>query len=257
MFADLTVPRTPSFNEASVADKHADVANLPLLDSAEIGQMDELYRQRVRAMQAVDETVARVVEALYLSGQLQNTYLVFASDNGFHMGQHRLRQGKGTPYEEDIVVPLIVRGPGVPAGRTCDALTALTDLMPTFVDLAGAVLPDYVDGRSLVPHLLGQAGVEQRQVVLIEGFSLSLTFFVGLRGKESKFVEFHTGELEQYDLVRDPYELHSLHTRTARTELLALHRWLEALSRCTSQDCRALENGPPVLPWGYLPVVGR
>jgi arylsulfatase A-like enzyme len=101
----------------------------------------------------VDDLVEGVVAALRASGQLDRTYLFFTSDNGFHLGQHRLQPGKKTPYEEDIHVPLLVRGPGVPAGARTDALAANVDLAPTFAELAGATLPGHPDGRSLVRFL--------------------------------------------------------------------------------------------------------
>jgi N-acetylglucosamine-6-sulfatase len=97
--------------------------------------------------------VGDLIRALHESGELSNTYIVFTSDNGFHLGQHRLGAGKWTPYEEDIRVPLIVRGPGVPEGRTLHHMVLNNDLAPTFADLAGAKTPSFVDGRSLVPLL--------------------------------------------------------------------------------------------------------
>jgi arylsulfatase A-like enzyme len=104
-------------------------------------------------MLAVDEMVGRLVQTLEESDELENTFIVFTSDNGFHLGQHRLTSGKWTAYEEDIRVPLIVRGPGVPEGRTLPHLALNNDLAPTFAELAGAEPPEFVDGRSLVPLL--------------------------------------------------------------------------------------------------------
>src|SRR5262249_26850461 len=101
--------------------------------------------------------------------QLDNTYLFFTSDNGFHLGQHRLRPGKQTAYEEDVHVPLLVRGPGIPAGRMVDQLTGEVDLAPTWAELAGVSVPDSVDGRSLVPLLRGGAPpAAWRQAFLLE-----------------------------------------------------------------------------------------
>jgi arylsulfatase A-like enzyme len=104
-------------------------------------------------MLAVDDMIGRLVGALRRSGELENTYVFFTSDNGYHLGQHRLTSGKWTAYEEDIRVPLIVRGPGVPEGQTLDHLVLNNDFAPTFADLAGAETPEFVDGRSLVPLL--------------------------------------------------------------------------------------------------------
>jgi hypothetical protein len=249
-------------------------------------------------MQAVDEMIGGLVQALERTGQLQNTYLVVTSDNGFHMGQHRLPDGKGTHYEEDIVVPLIVRGPGVSAGRAVDALTNLIDLMPTFLELAGATVPDYVDGRSLVPYLMGNPPTRWRRAVLIESYwsdpNLTPTAshrrkrqadsaedpeatqeasapldrgadatdapptrdFIGLRGRDFKYVEFASGETEVYDLARDPYELECSSTIAETASTRALHMWLSALSSCPSGACSSLEDNPPVPRKNWLPVVG-
>jgi hypothetical protein len=97
--------------------------------------------------------VGDLVRALRKSGELDNTYIFFTSDNGFHLGEHRLGAGKWTPYEEDIRIPLIVRGPGVPEGETLHHMVLNNDLAPTFADLAGVERPSFVDGRSLKPLL--------------------------------------------------------------------------------------------------------
>lgn len=106
------------------------------------------------------------------SGQLDNTYIVFASDNGYHMGQHRMLSGKGTAYEEDIHVPLIVRGPGVPAGVVRGEMTSMVDLAPTLAEIAGAALPVTPDGRSLLSllHNLSPAPA-WRQMTLVDHYN--------------------------------------------------------------------------------------
>ena len=114
--------------------------------------IDAEYRDRLETMLAVDEMVAALVQTLEETGQLDNTFIFFTSDNGYHLGQHRLI-GKDTTYEEDIRVPLIVRGPGVPAGQTVSHFALNSDLAPTLAELAGASAPAFIDGRSLVPVL--------------------------------------------------------------------------------------------------------
>jgi arylsulfatase A-like enzyme len=104
-------------------------------------------------MLAVVETVTNIIAVLRETGDLANTYIFFTSDNGFHMGQHRLMSAKGRTIEEDIRVPLIVRGPGVPAGVVRSHLAQNTDLTATFADIAGATMPAFVDGRSLAALL--------------------------------------------------------------------------------------------------------
>lgn len=110
---------------------------------------DHFYRSRLRALQGVDELVESLVARLEASDQLENTYIIYTSDNGFHIGQHRLPPGKTCGFEEDIRVPLFIRGPGVPAGFVQDAVTTHIDLAPTIFDLAGIPpRPDF-DGTAI------------------------------------------------------------------------------------------------------------
>ncbi len=153
MFLDEPLPTPPSLDEKDVSDKPDWVRDNPPLSAEQIAYMEELYRKRIQSLQAVDEMVSDLVRALKETSELENTYIFFTSDNGFHLGQHRLGQGKWTAYEEDTRVPLIVRGPGVPEGKTVPHLVLNNDLAPTFADLGRAPVPPFVDGRSLKPLL--------------------------------------------------------------------------------------------------------
>jgi N-acetylglucosamine-6-sulfatase len=117
LYVDEPLPQPPSFDEADVSDKASYVRNQPPLQAWQKEALTRHNRERLRALRAVDDMVETVVDALRETGRLDSTYVVYSSDNGFHMGQHRLFVGKTTAYEEDIHVPLIVRGPGVPAGQ--------------------------------------------------------------------------------------------------------------------------------------------
>lgn len=271
-FADATAPRGPSFNEADVADKPGWVQGMPALDAAAEGELDERYRRRLRSLQAVDELVAGLVGTLEGVGALGNTFIFFTSDNGFHQGEHRLAEGKQTPYGESIRVPLLVRGPGVPAAATVDAMALNVDLGPTFAALAGVAAPGFVDGRSLVPFLQGTPPAVWRQVGLVEHFgtvdnwerlatrvtkdrddptverteegrSLPVPPYAGLRTPELLYVEYETGERELYDLRADPHELENLATGADPATLEALAARLGELRDCEADGCRAAEEG--------------
>ena len=153
LFPDIKAPRTPNFNEADVNDKPYYIRIRKPLTQTDQDEIDTLYRLRAQSLQAVDEGVEAIVNALKASGQLKNTYIFFTSDNGFHLGNHRQKPGKISPYQEEMRVEMVVRGPGVPSGVTLDHLTGNVDLAPTWADLAGAQAPDFCDGRSLVPLL--------------------------------------------------------------------------------------------------------
>jgi arylsulfatase A-like enzyme len=153
LFPDAKAPLTPNYNEADVSDKPNYIRNRSLLSRQQMNTIDEDYRKRLQSLQAVDEGIEAIVNTLKANGQLDNTYIFFSSDNGYHMGNHRQVTGKVAPYEEELRVTMIVRGPNVPAGKTLQHLTGNIDLAPTWAELAGAKPPDFVDGRSLVPLL--------------------------------------------------------------------------------------------------------
>lgn len=112
--------------------------------------LDEFYRGRLRSLQAVDELVEGVIEKLRAANQLENTYIFYTSDNGFSMGRHRRQPGKTLAFEEDIHVPLVVRGPGVPKGvNNTLSSHSIVDLSATILELAGANTDYEHDGRPI------------------------------------------------------------------------------------------------------------
>jgi N-acetylglucosamine-6-sulfatase len=152
-FPGLGAPRDPSFNEADVSDKPSFVRGRPLLGARLTAAIDALARRRAQSLQAVDRDLAALIDHLRQHGMLDNTYIVFTSDNGFHLGQHRLPAGKQTAFETDIHLPLMIRGPGVTAGAHVNAITGNVDLAPTIATLGGTAMTDNPDGRSLAPFL--------------------------------------------------------------------------------------------------------
>ncbi len=258
-FAGATAPHAPSFNEADVGDKPEWVRTRPSLTVQQIARIDEQYRLRLRSLLAVDEMIAQLADVLRQTGQLQRTYIFFTSDNGYHMGEHRLMPGKNTAYEEDVRVPLIVRGPGVPAGGTLEHLAMNIDFAPTFAALAGAALPSFVDGRSLV-SLLGPTPPplsQWRQAFVTEHFVTGgqraggqpgrragggAPEFYGLRTRDAMYIEYATGDRELYDLRKDPYELRNLAATASQDVLSRLSARLAELRRCSGQTCRQAED---------------
>jgi len=203
-------------------------------------------------MLAVVDSVVAIVDALRAAGALDRTVLVFTSDNGLHIGQHRLEAGKLTGFEEDLRVPLLVRGPDVPAGRTIDHLTVNTDFAPTFAELAGAAAPDFVDGRSLVPLLhAGPPPADRwRRGFLIENGPVGpARTYQGVHTKRWAYIEYPVlNERELYDVEHDPYELHNV-ARTAPGDLVErLSRWTQTLARCRGAACRQAEDAGADVP---------
>jgi N-acetylglucosamine-6-sulfatase len=219
------------------------VRGLPRLVPREKRQIDRLYRWRLQSMLAVDEMVEQVVDALRDAGRLDETYIFFSSDNGFFLGEHRLPRGKGAAYEEAIRVPLVVRGPGIPAGRRVDHITLNIDLAPTFAEIAGLPVYPSVDGRSLLPLFAARppARAEWRDDALIEYWSLDaegIPGFSALRTAHRLYVEYQTGDHELYDLDRDPYQLQNVFGVTPAAEVKPLAERLGVLRTCAGSGCR-------------------
>ena len=267
VFTDPTAPRPPSFNEADVSDKPPWLRETPELNAEQVATIDETYRLRLGSLLAVDEMVARIIEVLADTGVLDDTYIVVTSDNGYHLGEHRIQSAKRTPYEEVIRVPLLVRGPEVAAGRTEERIALNSDLGPTFADFAGVIPPEFVDGRSLAPLLRGEMAAPWRHACLIEGFSGSdpvaltekranrdrdteqggspgFSTFRALRTIDQIYVEYVSGARELYDLRSDPYEIENA---IATPDAGLLTQWtqrLGELASCAAVNCHSLEDTP-------------
>jgi arylsulfatase A-like enzyme len=253
-FAGATAPRTPAFNERNVRDKPDWVRSTPRMTESRIAKIDSDYRRRLESLQAVDEMVEAVTNQLEQAGKLDSTYFLFLSDNGYFMGEQRQPHGKDAPYDAASRIPLIVRGPGVPANATVDALALNIDLLPTLLGLAGLSVPSFVDGRSLLPLLTGDSR-DWRQIALLEGFGKetenlegtesSTPPFRALRGADVLYVEYETGERELYNLRKDPYQLSNLAQGAEKSTLRPFSRQLGALATCIGPACQAVENASP------------
>jgi arylsulfatase A-like enzyme len=244
LFGGVKAPRPPSFNEADMSDKPTWMRSLPLLSAWQIDLIDKRYVRRRRATAALDDMVGALVQTLRDTGQLPNTYIFFTSDNGMHMGPHRLLNGKGHAYEEDIRVPLVARGPGIPAGRKVRQLAANVDLAPTFAALAGITPPDFVDGRSLVPLFSGAAPARWRQSLLLERQLIEdAKAFYGLRTANNRmFALYDNGEGEYYDMNVDPYQLQNRHDTMSTALKASLTRQVNTLRTATGAALRAAEE---------------
>ena len=251
-FPGLQLPRDAAFD---TEPEHAPawLRGRPPLTQQQIDSMTGGYRRRAQSVQAVDELVGQIRRTLRERGLDRNTYVVFSSDNGYHMGQRRLLAGKMTAYDSDVRVPLIVVGPHVPAGRTTDALAENVDLAPTFMRLAGVRPPASVDGHGLVDVLRGRRPAPWRDAVLIEhhhpetpnGDPDAQTYSSGnppsyeaLRTRSELYVEYVDGEREWYDLTTDPDQLHNRYDELSQDARDGLHNRLMWLEACHGAGCR-------------------
>ncbi len=207
-FASVAPWRPASVGEPNVSDKPAWVQALNWT-AGDQSFVDTLRRDVLETLQAVDEGVGSLMQALRGAGLDGKTLVAFSSDNGFAWGEHRW-SAKNCPYEECIRDPLIIRYP--PAGtapRVESGLVTNVDLASTLADLAGVVPPAPVNGVSLVPLIEGASG-SWRTEILGEHWLGNVPEFGLVRETQWKYIEYVTGEQELYDLFADPLELVNL-----------------------------------------------
>jgi N-acetylglucosamine-6-sulfatase len=219
LYAGKAIPHRPNYNRAP-ADKPAlqrRIGNLPPLGPA-TGTRDESILGRQRSLMAIEDGVGEILKALKDTGQLDNTILVFTSDNGYFYGEHGLSVERRLAYEESIRMPLLVRYPKLIKPGTAPTEFALNiDLAPTLLTLAGVPVPDAMQGRSLVPLLKGER-TAWRNSFLIE-YDSDKVFprvvqmgYKAARNQRWKYIHYLEldGMDELYDLKADPYELKNL-----------------------------------------------
>src|SRR5918994_788723 len=249
-FATTPLPTPPNYNEDNVSDKPAWVQQYPLRNQASFDIFQQEFRNRLRSMLSVEDLLRQTITTLQETGELNNTYIFFTSDNGFHMGHHRFWKDKKSPYEEDIGVPLMVRGPGVPANTIRQQLVINNDFAPTIADLAGASTPAFVDGRSFAPLLSSSPPSSWRQAFLEEGWLQDTTVagvpkvptHQGVHTQDHMLVEYDTGERELYDLIQDPYQLQSKSRAGNESLYSPLETRLYNLRDCSGAACRTAES---------------
>ncbi|KAI1438530.1 alkaline-phosphatase-like protein [Xylaria sp. CBS 124048] len=278
LFEDATVPRTANFNPDRPSGANW-LLELPQQNQSNVDYNDYFYRQRLRALQAIDELVDGIVTRLEKYGILHDTYVVYSSDNGYHIGQHRLPPGKTCGYEEDINVPLIVRGPGVASNHTTDVVTSHTDLAPTFLRLLGIPLREDFDGKPIPVKNdeIKAAGRARREHVNVEfwGHAISEGEHQVLNREHNTYKSIRlfskdynlyysvwcNNEHELYDMAVDPDQMHNLLTTDsafANQTLVAglpiakvaarLDALLFVLKSCQGLSCRQ--------PWKQLHPAG-
>lgn len=238
LLGDISAPRTPNFNEQNVNDKPQMIQDMPRLTDAQIMDVDRRYRGRLESLLAVDEAVKRIVGLVRKYGDKRKTFFIFTSDNGVQLGSHRMIF-KDALYEESERVPLIIRGPGIPAGVTRSQLVSNIDLAPTILEITGAQPGRDQDGISLLP-LVANPGAAANRDLLFEVFDFGI---FGIRRGPWKLNQYENGgrpdEFELYNLNDDPYELTSEDGQpanaTIKAELLAR---LTQLRTCAGASCR-------------------
>ncbi len=247
LFPGLTAPRSAAFGARPGPDAPKWLKAIPPLSPKDIEMIDRHFRMRAQSVQAIDKMIGQI-RATLAALHLENTYIVFSSDNGLHMGEYSLRPGKMTPFDIDVRVPLIVAGPGVAKGQVVSAIVENVDLCPTFIELGGVSSPTSADGHSVVSLLQGGAAGEWRNMALIEHHrpfpnptdsdapmlhASNPTSYAAVRTERALYVEYEDGEIGYYDLLSDPEALTNV---ASRLPAAARERWHDILR--ANKECR-------------------
>ena len=225
---------------------------LPPISTQEKAAMLTLTRQRAEALSVLDGQIGRLVATLKQTGEYDNTVLMFTSDNGYYLGEHRLRQGKLWTHEPSLRVPFLVTGPGIPTGRRFDPVTS-PDIAATILDLGGARPPHPADGVSVRPSFAADRGwtvpvaienlandKEMRTPSADPPQDFGALTGSGLRTARWKYVRYVNGDAELYDLTADPNELRNVYGRPryAKVQAALADVW-KRTRHCAGESCRA------------------
>jgi arylsulfatase A-like enzyme len=256
---DSVVASAPgaSWSDPDISDKPRYLRRLPALRRADHGPLIEVARQRAEALKVVDRQVGSLMRTLAATGELRQTVVIFTSDNGYFLGEQRMRLGKVFPHEPSLRVPLLMRGPGIPAGSTrTDPFTSV-DYLPTIAAATGAALERQPDGISLwavaqrgdsgwtraILTETGSLGHRPRNTneagePLSSGGRRDIRFLIGVRTWRYLFVDVAHQRDELYDLRRDRQEYRNLIDAPGYAETRQLLRQaLHAVRACRATSC--------------------
>ena len=252
-------PRTPPGEYATMYDPAKvplppNFAPVHLFNNGEMQVRDELLAPWPRTPEVVrqhladyygmishlDAQVGRVLKTLEETGQLKNTIIVFAGDNGLAIGSHGLF-GKQNLYEHSVGVPLLIAGPGVKSGHRTAAMCYLFDVFPTLCDLAGITAPSEVEGRSLAAAAAGNKESHRNQL-----FFAYRDVQRGVRDRQYKLIRYpKINKSQLFDLDKDPHETTDLAYVPDQAERLTeMTRFLERSQREWGDDLPLITDPP-------------
>ena len=212
--------RPPNYNEADVSDKPAWLQAIAPWNATMMANHDTFNQMQLECLQAVDEAVEAIMQALRDTGQDQNTLVIYASDNGYSWGSHRW-EPKQCPYEECMRVPLVIRYPALaPLPRVESGFALNIDHGETLAELAGAIADPGAEGRSMV-RLIDGTEPAWRSDFLEEHWNGQIPTLAQVRGVPWKYTEYVTSESELYDETADPFELTNVVTDAANASVVS------------------------------------
>jgi arylsulfatase A-like enzyme len=207
LYTDLPAWRPPNFNEEDISDKPTSISNKPLLTEEDAAQIENIRRRQIQTLVSLDRSIGEIMQKLEEIGELDNTIVMFISDNGKHWGEHRM-DTKSTAYEESVKVPFALRYPSlVPEAYTEGSLVSNIDIAPTIYELSETPIPETVDGLSLVSLLRNEG--DWRDHILLEAWP-DRGHWTAIHTGQYVYIETENDLSEFYDLAVDPYEMESL-----------------------------------------------
>jgi len=239
-FRNEPLPRARNFGAANRYTKPQIVADRRRFTPEDVASIQENYQQELESLLSVDDAVGGLVNTLERTGELANTLIIYTSDNGFFHGEHGVRDSKVLPYEPGIRIPLIMRGPGVPAANRQKQLVGNVDLASTILEAAGGTAGRLQDGRSLFRLMRDRSLEFGREFVIENGRGVnSIPQYRGLRNNRFLYVRHdRTGETELYDLRKDPLQIKNLEDSDPYMPIRrAMSRRLRTLQRCRGRTC--------------------
>ena len=271
-FSGDKAPRTESYNYSAL-DHHYVIRMQPPITTDQAGEIDELFRNRLRTLLSVDDITIALYNLLVKYKALDNTYFAWTSDHGYQLGQLRLPSCKLQPYEHDIRVPFAIRGPGIPAGSSFNLVTSMVDVAPSLLALGGGTPLASQDGKSfaglIVKDSLVRAPFQHdsawKDMAVLEYYNLGNVIrtghyvdmvnntFIGVRLLNTThnflYVEFYENkdaetfdsplEFELFDISTDPYQLHNLYGTPQENKPLVveMRSFLHKQIKCKGQEC--------------------
>ena len=253
-FPASVMPKTPAYDVLADPADPAWLQVIPEMRAALKAKMEVNYRMRLQSSQGVDDMIGAIRAKLVSTGMAGNTYVIFTSDNGLHMGEFSLRPGKQSPFDFDVNVPFVIVGPGIAPGNTSAALAQNIDIWPTLAEWAGAAPSATVDGRSMVPVFAGggngrtMAVIEHRGAVLdpadpdyAEPKAGDPPTYTALRGAGWLYVEYADGTTGYYT---DLHQLNNVAAGLTPARAAELRAAVAANAGCSGAGCRAVQELP-------------
>ena len=240
--ANQEMPRTPAYNQQDISRSPSFIRNKQPFNINVAALIRDGYRRELESLLSVDKWVKRIMDTLVATKQLDDTVVVFTSDNGYFHGEHRLSFSKVFLYEPAVHLPLVIRGKGFPAGAKVPDPVSNVDLAPTILKLAGATAAVTPDGRD-VGSLATAPGTGMARGVLLENWRENgQNHSYGIRTDRYKYLVHKGGEEELFDLAMDPHEVRNLAADPSMAAVKAeLGRRLDVLRTCKAAACEGFQ----------------